>query len=256
MILKRIGNKAKIAKEIQKYFPKHECYFEPFFGGGGMFFNKPLAKYNYLNDLESDVFNLFYQVQFNHVKLYEAVENIPYHKAAWQWLRSLQPDNDLYRAVKFCILSNWSFLGKGDTLRYALSNGKKHTLTNILRTHEFLCKNTNIQFNNVDFRQFLKEFSLRVGKDIEKTFIYSDPPYLGTDDNYSHSFKPQDHYDLQKALIEMGCKFAISEFDNEFVLQCAKENGLNIIEIGERQNLKNRRTEILITNYKLNNTLF
>jgi len=50
MILRRLGNKSKIAHEIQKYFPAHEIYIEPFFGAGGMFFNKPKAKYNIIND--------------------------------------------------------------------------------------------------------------------------------------------------------------------------------------------------------------
>lgn len=37
----------------------------------------------------------------------------------------------------------------------------------------------------------------------------------------------------------------------------AEKRGLNVIVIGERQNLKNRRTEILVTNYKNNQpTLF
>jgi len=44
--------------------------------------------------------------------------------------------------------------------------------------------------------------------------------------------------------------FAISEFNNDFVLSQAKERGLNVIYIGERKNLKNVRTEILITNYE------
>ena len=59
MILRRLGNKSAIAKEIQKYFPPHKIYIEPFFGAGGMFFNKPKARYNIVNDLDSDVFNLF-----------------------------------------------------------------------------------------------------------------------------------------------------------------------------------------------------
>ena len=46
MILRRLGNKQAIAFEIQKYFPEHKIYVEPFFGAGGMFFNKPKAKYN------------------------------------------------------------------------------------------------------------------------------------------------------------------------------------------------------------------
>ena len=35
-----------------------KIYIEPFFGAGGMFFNKRKAKYNVLNDLDSEIFNL------------------------------------------------------------------------------------------------------------------------------------------------------------------------------------------------------
>lgn len=46
MILRRLGNKSKLAAKIIPYFPAHKIYIEPFFGAGGMFFNKPKAKYN------------------------------------------------------------------------------------------------------------------------------------------------------------------------------------------------------------------
>ena len=41
MILRRLGNKKLIAEKIICHFPPHEIYIEPFFGAGGMFFNKP-----------------------------------------------------------------------------------------------------------------------------------------------------------------------------------------------------------------------
>ena len=88
--------------------------------------------------------------------------------------------------------------------------------------------------------------------DEEQTFIYSDPPYLETGDNYSNSFKESDSSDLFDSLQKTGCKFAYSEFDHPFIIQQAKERNLNVHIIGERQNLKNRRIEILVTNYKLN----
>ena len=50
MILNRLGNKSLIAKKIQTHFPKHDIYMEPFFGAGGMYFNKPKAKFNYINE--------------------------------------------------------------------------------------------------------------------------------------------------------------------------------------------------------------
>ena len=37
MILRRLGNKSKLATKIQKHFPAHKIYIEPFFGAGGMF---------------------------------------------------------------------------------------------------------------------------------------------------------------------------------------------------------------------------
>jgi DNA adenine methylase len=90
------------------------------------------------------------------------------------------------------------------------------------------------------------------------TFIYADPPYLNTVDTYSDSltWTEKDCTDLLDCLTETKCKFAMSEFDNEFVLSEAKKRNLNIIVIGERHNLKNKRTEILITNYEKQKGLF
>ncbi len=72
MILRRLGNKKEIAGEIQKHFPSHKIYIEPFFGAGGMFFYKPMVRYNFLNDLDNDVFNLFMVVKDNKEALQEA----------------------------------------------------------------------------------------------------------------------------------------------------------------------------------------
>ena len=63
-------------------------------------------------------------------------------------------------------------------------------------------------------------------------------------------FNENDSNDLFDCLEETGCKFAMSEFDHPFILKQAELRGLNIIYIGERQNLKNRRVEVLITNYE------
>jgi DNA adenine methylase len=102
---------------------------------------------------------------------------------------------------------------------------------------------------NFDFKKCFESIQFR---EINQTFIYSDPPYLQTDDNYSNSFKESDSFELFDALEKTGCKFAYSEFNHPFILQQAKERNLNVHIIGERQNLKNRRVEILVTNYENN----
>ena len=244
MILRRLGNKKKIAKKIQAYFPPHEVYIEPFFGAGGMFFNKPKVKYNIVNDLDGDVFNLFQIVINQKEELEKAFFMMPIHSDLLEyWGKNLETD-PIKKALRFLFLSNFTYLGKMDTIKFGSENPKNTIYNNLDSQFKLI---NDVQFTNFDFKKFLNCFGIR---DKNKCFIYADPPYIGTTDNYNNSFKESDSIDLFDALEAKNFRFAYSEFNNEFILDQAKQRGLNIIEIGERQNLKNRRTEILITNYE------
>jgi len=250
MILRRLGNKAKIAKEIQSYFPPHKIYVEPFFGAGGMFFNKPKAKYNIVNDYDNDVFNLFNVVMHKKDDFIEAFIKMPIHEGLLTHWKQNKETDEILKALRFIFLSNFTYLGKGNTMRFGTENPKNIILKNIDATQKYL---ENVQFANRDFRSFFEQLKERNSDD---TFIYCDPPYLETDDNYETSFTEQDSEDLFNLLMQSKCKFAVSEFDAPFIIEQARQRNLNVIAIGERQNLKNRRTEILITNYKNHPTLF
>jgi DNA adenine methylase len=253
MILRRLGNKARIAQDIIKHFPPHRIYIEPFFGAGGIFFHKQRAKYNFLNDLDDDVFNLW-NVFFNRRdELIEAIELMPYHESLFQHWRHNREEEPIRKAIRFLMLSNFGFNGKPDTLLFLTCRHKKQLLLNCSK----ILNDLDCQFINCDFRKVIKKIMFRSEKEIQETFIYCDPPYT-TDrkDHYKHMFTEQDTTDLFNMCIDSKAKFAISEFNNPFVLDLAKQHNLNVIKIGERQAMKARKTEILITNYKLNNTLF
>lgn len=244
MILRRLGNKKKIAQEIIQYFPDHKIYIEPFFGAGGMFFNKPKAKYNIVNDLDSDVFNLFQVVMNQKEELEKAFYMMPIHSDLLDYWKKHEETDPIKKALRFLFLSNFTFMGQGSQMRTRGDNVKKDFYKYIDATFEHI---EDVNFSNNTASLFLKRIEYRGGE-----FIYCDPPYLGTTDNYSNSFTQSDSLDLFNCLEETGCKYAMSEFDNPFILEQAKQRGLNVIIIGERQNLKNRRTEILVTNYKIN----
>ena len=249
MILRRLGNKKKIAKEIQSHFPAHKIYIEPFFGAGGMFFNKPKAKYNIVNDLDSDVFNLFNVVMNQKEELEKAFYMMPIHSDLLDYWKKNEETEPIKRALRFLLLSNYILNGNGSTLRVSFTDRYDEKFNSYLENCNkqlFQCR-----FLNKDFKEFINTLSFQNDgrNDEEKTLIYCDPPYLGTNDNYSNSFTEQDSLDLFDCLEETGCKFAMSEFDHPFILEQAKQRNLNVIIIGERQNLKNRRTEILVTNY-------
>ena len=245
MILRRLGNKKKIAQEIQKHFPPHTIYIEPFFGAGGMFFNKPKAKYNIVNDLDSDVFNLFQVVMNQKEELEKAFYMMPIHQDLFNYYMKTEIKEPIQRSIRFLFLSNFSFLGKMDCMMLGSGKGSKEMFfKNIDKTFDII---NGVDFSNKNADDFLKSISFR---DTENTIIYCDPPYLGTTDNYSDSFTEEQSEQLFNTLEETKCKFAMSEFDHPFILEQAEKRGLNVIIIGERQNLKNRRTEILVTNYE------
>lgn len=257
MILRRLGNKQAIAQDIIKYFPEHKIYVEPFFGAGGMFFNKPKVHHNVLNDLDSDVYNLFQMVTTRKQELKEAFKIMPIHSDLLEYWKENKEEEPIGKALRFIFLSSYVYLGTSGTLSL---NAKKNEYPHKFDVNLDFChdKLFGCQFANFDFRKFISSVSfINDGRDERgKTLFYADPPYLGTANNYSNSFTEQDSIDLFDCLQATGCKFAMSEFDNEFILNQAKERGLNVIIIGERKNLKNRRTEILITNYEKQKGLF
>lgn len=252
MILDRAGNKADIAQKIQYYFPPHNAYIEPFFGAGGMFFNKPKVKFNFLNDNDHDVFNLFRCVVERKDELVEWIVRTPIiEKQFYEWHRGKREDDPIIACVRFLFLSNMGLYGNSRTMRIGCNNIKENILKGIEHTFKYL---NNCFFMNGDFRSFFKKIQQQENK--SKMLIYADPPYLDTANNYGSTWGEKDSNDLFDTLQSTDLMFAMSEFNNPFIVEQANDRKLNIITIGERSNIKNRRVEILITNFNNHLKLF
>lgn len=265
-VVRRVGKKTnpKINDKIISYFPYHISYIEPFSGGLGMFRYKPRAKYNFLNDLDGNVINAFLVITEKRKELIEYLERVPYAHDVFQYFRKMTPKTDVQRAVKFLILSNWGYMGKPESVKFGLDGSKNELLRQIETTYLDLCKGEN-RFLNCDFADVFKQINFRKPteaypgrlNDKDTAFAYLDPPYLETDNNYdTPKWTEADVIRCYGLMKNEGIKMAMSEFDHPFILEKAKEYGFNIVEIGERQNMKNRRTEILIMNYDLPKLLF
>ena len=247
-----MGCKAKLAEKILSFFPLHDIYIEPFFGTGSIFFAKPLAKYNFLNDIDNDVYNLFKQLIENPRKLYSILRLLPVHETTFKEFLKTKSQDPIMQAARFLYLSNYSLLGTSSALRLANDYVKKILLQNIKNIS--INKLKDAKFMNCDFREILGKVGIRdrnIGHAKNRIFIYCDPPYIGTNHNYSNNWTESDLNDLIEMLINYKAKFAISEFDSEIIREKAKHYGLEINYIAERQTLKNRNTDILLTNYNI-----
>ena len=248
------GSKQRIANKIIKYFPSHKVYIEHFLGAGGLYFNKPLVRYNFVNDIDDDIFNLFMVIKEKPAELYNAFNELVVSESLYKHWKDNNETDDIMKAVRFVFLCNWGYLGKQDILKIVQSNAKKIFLSKIDIVNRLL-ENTVIL--HCDFRDVLNKVSFRDKENGKKAaFIYADPPYLSTVSSLNRDFIESDTRTLFKILVESGIRFAISEFDNPIVLELAKKYSLRVIEIGERSNLKNRRVEILIINYDISEELF
>lgn len=251
MILTRMGNKRRLIEKIAEHFPAHKMRIELMFGAGGSFFYLPKAKYNILNDLDDDVTNLYLVVQ-NKLELFRMeIEKLPISETLIRhWKKNTESD-PIRKAIRFLFLSNFTYLGKGDTLRVGLDNSKETILNNLDATF-ILLKNCKIL--NRDFRKVLPCISFTKGlNDKENCFVYLDPVYHETEYNYKvPKWTKQDTIDCFNLMEQCKIKCAMSEFNHPWILKEAKKRKFNIITIGERSNIKNRKIEVLITNYKTN----
>jgi DNA adenine methylase len=253
MILKRIGRKTKIAPLVTPNFPEHKNYIETFFGSGGIFFEKPKSKNNFLNDLDGEVFNFWMVCQNDMYELIKQYEFTPYSLDIFNHWKQVDETDPVRRALRFMYLANFSLMGKGKTMRFRTNAKPKDVVLQMAsKVYEFI---SDVNFMNVDFREVFKKIAFETGKykakDLAETFAYNDPPYVDAPHYYYNTPKwtRQDFIDLLECNISWGVKFAISESNHPFVVKEAKARGLNIIPIKKRSSMAGSCSEILITNY-------
>ena len=79
-VLKYPGSKWNIAGKLAGLIPEHHSYVEPYFGSGALFFTKPPSAIETINDLDSDVTNLFRCIREDSERLARIVMVIPYSR--------------------------------------------------------------------------------------------------------------------------------------------------------------------------------
>lgn len=250
MLLRRLGNKRKLAHDIIRHFPDHSTYIEPFFGAGGLFFSKRPAKYNFINDLDGLVFNLFKVIMERPHELRELLEVMPEHQMLFNYFKTQEYQSEVLKAFQFLYLSSHGFMGTPNTMRLQQGNTKSILLKHLDWTIDFF-RNENVQLFNVSFEDLYKVLTLR--EKPSNIFVYNDPPYVDTKNTYASGKRQYWREDDLRKLVDVmkskPYKFAISEFENDITKQVAADYELNIIPITERRNVRGREVEIIMTNY-------
>ena len=249
-MLNRLGNKSKLLPSLLPLFPAGATTFIDLFAGSlsVSFAMLDRAKYVIANDTDRDVSNLYHVWRDRPAELADALETVPYHSDILRRFRERPETDEIWRAVAFVYRSNFTYLGKSETLKFGASHAREIALNAI---RDGFAAISRIQFVSCDFRDALPRISWRHPRDKRQAFCYCDPPYVNTDCSAygAAPWTEQDTVDLFALLSQSGMRFAVSEFDGGFIRELAAQHGLTVTTLGDRRNLMNRKTEILVTNY-------
>lgn len=246
--LKWAGGKRQLLPYIQEYINKvslkGKTYFEPFLGGGSVFFNIGYKKC-IVNDLNEELINCYKIVRDNPEELISALKKHKknHNKDYFYKIRSLDRDEKVYKkltniekAARTIYLNKTCFNG----LYRVNKKGQFNTPIGryadplvcdeeTIRDASKYLKNEGIKFLSCDFVESVSEAK-------KGDWIYFDPPYDYEDTGFvGYSKEGFSHDDLLRLrqlcdnLIEKGCNVLISNNDTKFVRKTFEADKYEII---------------------------
>lgn len=260
-VLKWPGSKWSLASRIVSLMPKHNIYLEPFFGSGAVFFTKAPCNTEILNDLDSEVVNLFKCIRDYPEELANLIYFTPYSREEYKnsYERS---GTDIERARQFLIRSNmaragmqyytsgWRHAGPmlGATCKQRVVGEWNKLPSRILEVANRL---KDAEIENTDAVELIKKYNHK------DCLIYVDPPYLlSTRKQRYYNVEMTDeeeHRKLIEVLKNHSGPVMISGYDSKLYNNLLSDWTRHEFETQAEQGKK--RTEIVWTNFKSSNQL-
>ena len=249
-VLKYAGGKSRIAPWIISLFPPHNNYCEPFFGSGAVFFNKAPVRIETINDINSEITELFRVIREHTEELCRAIAFTPFSREEYM-IAYEKADDPIERARRTLTRYHQSFSpaarSKNSWRNVTCSSGPFVTKAwNELPelVIEAAKRLKHAQIENCDALELIKRF------DNSDALIYIDPPYplaIREKNLYQYEMTDEQHIELLHVVKRSKAKIALSSYDNELYNRelegwaCAEKKC--VIQIGQI------RTEKLYMNY-------
>lgn len=265
-IVKWVGGKRQLMFDLLKNMPE-DCnrYFEPFIGGGALFFE--LQPDNaYISDMNEELINLYQVVRDNVDELIADLQKHNISKDYFMEIRNIDRTDeyknwsDVKKASRFIYLNRTCFNGmyrvnsKGE-FNVPFGHYKNPRIideNNLLNCSELL-KKTEIKC--ADFSDILS----KVQKD---DFVYFDPPYVPLNETSGFTSYTKDGFDIDMQfklrdvcdeLDSMGVKFLLSNSDTKLVNELYANYEIKKVfasrQINANADGRGKITEVLVRNY-------
>jgi DNA adenine methylase len=265
-VLKYPGAKNAIADDIISLFPPRYhtmTYLEPFFGSGAVFFRKVPGVVETVNDLNNDVYNLFYQIRHNAIELARLIEFTPWSRKEHEISYSFS-DSDLENARRFLVRC-WFSIGYASGYRYgwrhniAKNNGGYASFSALPDVILETCRRlkpspgNDVQIEHRDAFDLIKKYNR------PNVLMYLDPPYVRNARRknrkiYRNELSDEDHGRLCALLAASQAKVVLSGYSNDIYDSLLPR--FNTTTIKAVDEAGNQRTEIVWRNFSCDKELF
>lgn len=249
-ILNYPGSKWTLAGEIIKIMPNHETYVEPFFGSGAVFFNKPAAKVETINDIDSRIVNFFRVCRDFPDELINAIQLTPHSREEYKL--SYEVANDSIEDARRLMVRCWQAIGaktSDNTGWRSLiePNGPSNKEWNSVwkRIEVVAGRLKSAQIENQDAIKLLERYNR------DHVLTYVDPPYLLETRSkrlYMYEIGVEDHVRLLELLSEYKGYVILSGYDHELYDDHLK--GWHKLYFNAKAESGAKRTEVLWCNFE------
>lgn len=253
-----VGGKRKIVDKLIERIPLGlNNYYEPFLGGGTLFFQVK-NKFNkcFLSDINLELVTSYNAVKKYPAKIIELCESyrLKHSKEYYKQVRdnNINSNDPTEITARFLYLNRYSFRGiyrvnKHDQVRMSCSTRNYATsgnFTTILNQCSSILQDTTIYAGDFSFIE-------QQANDL----VYFDPPYHKSGEVFYTRlpFGEDDQIRLNKFAMELsnkGIKLMISNSDTSFIRELYKNFNISTITIKYPiSNYRRTSNELLITNY-------
>lgn len=265
------GGKRQLLGELRSYMPEtYGRYFEPFVGGGALFFDLA-PEQAVINDFNEELINAYRQIKNNPAELINLLIKHKENNSKDYYLELRSADRDgrisrmtgVERAARILYMLRVDFNGlyrvnskNQFNVPYGRYKNPKIVDVDLLyQISEYLNEN-DVEILQTDFAEAVKDAETG-------DFVYFDPPYIPLNEtssftSYTHEgFSYEEQIRLRntfKELTERGVYAMLSNSSSPLVEELYKDFNIYFVEAqrtnGAKSSSRGKISEIIVTNYE------
>ena len=246
-LINYFGAKWNLAPWIISNFPDHSLYVEPFGGSASVLLRKPRSKREILNDVDSEIVNLYQMMRDYGTDLKHLLKMTPHSRDEYHL--SMEPHSHPLEKARRTVVRCYFGIGDSFLHNHNAFRNSKDSNTSVAKSwanyHDALDgiiqRFAGVTLENLSYERIFEKY------DSTKTLWYLDPPYPHSTRTRKHSYREEwsemKHMEFLSHVLKLKGRVILSSYPND--LYSNELSGWAKITRDALTNGAQKRTEII-----------